>query len=834
MRRIILLFTILFTILPSFAQVRVKKEDVRLKAPALDVQGPRNRRFVIMHQRYNSGVNLGLNPHEDSVAISEMNIRMDSIRQHRPTVGLVLSGGGAKGAAHVGVIKYLESIQMPVDLVVGTSMGGLIGGLYSLGYNATQMDSIVRNMDWTLALSDKIPREYVHYSEVKYKEKYLLSIPFYYEDASDSTKVNYASDNKNLSSMTLGVDDSDDTIKDRLLKSLPSAYIYGHNVNNILLGLSVGYHDSLSFSKMPIPFACVATDLVSGKGKVWYNGQLPIALRSTMSIPGVYAPVKYDGMVLVDGGMRDNFPVDLARRMGADIVIGVDLSSGFSKNDDINNLFDIMSAGIDMMGREAYELNANLSDVTIKPDLKGFNMMSFDTESVDVILERGYEAAVNNADALKRLKEIVGPDTLRLNNTPALNINDKGLYVREIRMNGITDEEKVILMKEMRLKENSFINREQIERAEAALMGTQAFDYLEYRLLKNQEGSHDLVFDCKKGPVHRVGVGARLDLEELVSGIINVGFNVNKLKGSTYDLELKLSANPRIQFTYSYDSPYTPTFNVKQDARWVDMSILDYTKGRRMNYTYFNASTSLYLSNIKWSFFDVRAGIKNDVWYHPEMSQRQLDIIPSVYCTEHTWSDFISLFLDAEVDTTDDGYFPTKGLQAGMKCQWTYLGFPTHHFDNFTSLSAYLRGAVSIGEVFTFLPSFEMSALIGKEMPLMYANFIGGSMRGRYISQQKPFIGINGMHPMDPFLTIIRGDFRFKLTKNHYLTAIFNYARDGASLNEWVNSTKGWYGAGIEYSYDTIVGPISFDIHWSNLSPMPNKFGVYFRVGYNF
>lgn len=833
MKRIAVLFTLMLLVLPSLAQVVVEESVVRSKAPVLDIEGPQQRRFVIMHQRYNFGVNLGYDPKEDSIALVDINTRMDSIRQHRPTVGLVLSGGGAKGAAHVGVIRYLESLKMPVDLVVGTSMGGLIGGLYSLGYNGTQIDSIVRNMDWSLALSDKIPREYITYSEMKYKEKYILSIPFYYEDQTDTSKDHYASD-KSISPVSLGADDSGKSIKENLLSSLPSAYIYGHNVNDILVGLSVGYHDSLNFNKMPIPYACVATDLVSGKGKVWHSGNLPIALRSTMSIPGVYAPVKLDGMVLVDGGMRDNFPVDLARRMGADIVIGVDLSSGFSTGKDINNLIDIMSAGIDMMGREAYELNSTLSDVTIKPDLKGFNMMSFNTESVDVIINRGYEAAVANAEQLKHLKEIVGPDTLRLQNTPAKNINGKGVYVKEIEINGVTEEERLVLLRKIGLKSRTYLNRGRIEKAEAAIMGTMAFDYIEYSLLENDDNTYNLVFNCKKGPVHRVGVGARVDMEELVSGIINVGFNVNKLEGSTYDLELKLSANPRLNFTYSYDRPDMPTYNVGLDTRWMDMSILDYTKGRRVNYAYFNASTSFYLSNIKWNFMDVRAGFKNDVWYHPEFAQKVLATLPTMYCTSHRWSDFLSLFLDAETDTTDDSYFPTRGIQAGMYYQWSFLGFPVHDFDYFHSVSANIRGALSIGERFTFLPSLEISAVLGQEMPIMYANFIGGSLRGRYISQQQPFMGINGMHPMDPFLTILRGDFRFRLAKNHYLTGVFNYARDGASLNEWVNDTKGWFGAGIIYSYNTILGPIDFDIHWSNLSPMPNKFGAYFSIGYHF
>ena len=314
----------------------------------------------------------------DSAAMQEIRARMDEIRKRRPTVALVLSGGGAKGAAHIGVIRYLETVGIPVDMILGTSMGGLVGGLYALGYNVGELDSLVRNMDWSYALSDRVPREYISYSETKYREKYLLSIPFYYKNTDENDVAKRHGDFK------IGADSdksASELIKNNLIGSLPSGYIFGQNVSNIFSSLSVGYQDSLCFNDLPIPFACVATDLVSGTAKIWHNGKINTALRSTMSIPGVFAPVKIDGMVLVDGGMRDNYPTGLARDMGADIVIGVDLSGGNKKYEEINNLGDIITSGIDMLGRSMYEKNVLQADISIKPELKEYNMMSFDKKN---------------------------------------------------------------------------------------------------------------------------------------------------------------------------------------------------------------------------------------------------------------------------------------------------------------------------------------------------------------------------------------------------------------------------------------------------------------------
>ncbi|HCQ72004.1 MAG TPA: hypothetical protein DIT75_01160, partial [Rikenellaceae bacterium] len=297
--------------------------------------------------------------------VEKIRHKLDSIRnvRHRPTVALVLSGGGAKGAAHVGVIKYLESIGMPIDIVMGTSMGGLVGGIYALGYDADHLDSIIRNIDWDMALSDKVPRDYLSYSSIKYKEKYALSFPFLY-DKNEYLHMKGADQDymRRADDIHFGAGQADATsmVKDNLLGSLPSGMVYGQNVNNILSSLSVGYQDVIDFYDLPIPFLCVATDLVSGTAKIWTKGKLNTALRSTMSIPGLFAPVRVDGMVLVDGGMRNNYPTDLAKKVGADIVIGVNLSDGYKNYNQINNLADIINTGIDMLGRSSFESNVDI------------------------------------------------------------------------------------------------------------------------------------------------------------------------------------------------------------------------------------------------------------------------------------------------------------------------------------------------------------------------------------------------------------------------------------------------------------------------------------------
>ena len=184
-------------------------------------------------------------------------------------------------------------------MVLGTSMGGLIGGLYALGYSTEEMDSLVRNMDWNWALSDRQSRDYISYADARYKEKYLLSIPFYYEKDYYLMKMadEHRFDNvKKHEPFHIGADNEDggDFIRKNFLGSLPSGFIFGQNVSNLISSLTIGYQDSIDFQDLPIPFACVATDLVSGKAKVWHSGKMNVAMRSTMSIlqstPSTSAP----------------------------------------------------------------------------------------------------------------------------------------------------------------------------------------------------------------------------------------------------------------------------------------------------------------------------------------------------------------------------------------------------------------------------------------------------------------------------------------------------------------------------------------------------------------
>ena len=296
------------------------------------------------------------------------------VQGQRKKVGLVLSGGGAKGVAHIGVLKVLEEAGIPIDYIAGTSMGSLVGALYAIGYDAHTMDSLVRKQNWMFLLSDKVYRYNLPFSEKEETEKYLVSVP----------------------------------IKNNREIKIPSGFISGQNIYNLFSDLTIGYHDSLDFKKLPIPFACVASNLVDGKEVVQDRGVLPLAMRASMAIPGAFAPVRKNGMVLVDGGISNNFPVDIAKAMGADIIIGVDVQAELKDASGLESVMGILDQMTSFLGIQKYEENKKMVNIYIKPDVTPYSAASFSSSAIDTLIMRGEDVARSQWDELMQLKKELG------------------------------------------------------------------------------------------------------------------------------------------------------------------------------------------------------------------------------------------------------------------------------------------------------------------------------------------------------------------------------------------------------------------------------------------
>ena len=288
-------------------------------------------------------------------------------KSKRQTIGLVLQGGGALGLAHVGVITWLEEHHIPVDYIAGTSMGGLVGGVYATGRNAAELRQVVNGIDWDQVMAGQTP-----FDDLSFRRK---------EDARDYPN-----------NLEFGI---------RKGLQFPEGFNSGQQVSLILDQVALPYSEVKSFNDLPIPFACVATDLVSGKPKVFRSGSLSLALRSTMALPGIFTPVRTKDAIYADGGLLQNIPVEVAKAMGADITLAIHLAEAPVKPDANLSSFSVLGQSISVM-ISANELRSMESaDILVSVPLQKYGALDFD--KADQIIKIGYDAAAAKSRILLTL-----------------------------------------------------------------------------------------------------------------------------------------------------------------------------------------------------------------------------------------------------------------------------------------------------------------------------------------------------------------------------------------------------------------------------------------------
>ena len=749
-------------------------------------------------------VSPSVDPVGDSLVFAQMRQRMAQRRSEcgRPTVAVVLSGGGAKGAAHVGVLKAIEEKGIPVDMVLGTSMGGLVGGLYSLGYTPDFLDSLLRSCDWDVLLSDNIDPEYIPYSTKMRKEKFNLLVP-----------VGYKKDNP---------------LKE-ISKSLPVGWVSGINVENIISRLTVGYRDSTSFMDLPTPFFCVAADLVSGKSKNWTGGDIAVAMRSTMSIPGLFNPVEYEGMALVDGGTRNNFPTDLARAMGADIVIGVVLSQVVESEISVNNIGDIISRLIDMLSREAYQKNIMDADVYIHPDLHEYTMMSFNHEAIDTIIQRGYQAALACDDELNLVASRTAGRKTAEHKAPAIDLASTSVTISSIRFPGRNMKEELYLLDRIGFTAGDSVSTKQLEAAVSTIFGTGSFRDVSYSLLDDGNGAYQLQFLLTDGPVHRIGASFRGDSEDMVSALVEISLNAYRLRGSKIDLEGRIGQNWYAQAHYAYLSSWYPAVNlsIRTGKNMANMIIGD----TFCDAGFWHHSLDAYVNGLKSSTFDLTGGTRLDYFgLNSWLSEKTINDKVSVIEEMDTYRrSYLTLYGSARAYSFDDMYFPYEGFSLGLDYQWVIS-------DKMSQVIAVdYRDVVNLSDRISLLPSLYLRYVVSEstalEDNLFLANFAGGAIKGRYFSQQMPFDGFHRCAMLDDFAIDLSMDLRVNPYKKLYTSLKAGTILSAPEISGfWKHGVSAIWGGALEIAYDAISGPIKFDLQYSNAFGL----GAYLSFGYDF
>jgi NTE family protein len=422
----------------------------------------------------------------------------------RPKIGLVLSGGGAKGIAHIGILKTLEEVGLTPDYITGTSMGSIVGGLYSIGYSADELEALVTTVNWDQILTNRIPMDKVAIEEKYYYERYLLD--FFIE-------------NKKL--------------------SLPKGVIDGQALMDLFSRLTRPVHGINDFNDFPIPFSCVATDIVTGLPVTIKSGSLALAMRASMAIPSIFTPVTIENKLLVDGGLVRNFPVPEVIDMGADIVIGVFVSSDLAPESEMTSAIAVLQQSAWVTSAFDTREQMKKCDILITPDLKDYSTGSF--SSATGILEKGKEAGNQYYDILKNLADSVSAFG-KLNTNEKLVIKES-YHIKNIEILGNQYISSDFIQGKLRIKKDQEITIDHIEDRINVIFGTLYFEKIWYEII-NQENDYTLRIHIKEKPKTEIKFSYHYDSENKGGILGNVTLRNLLLSGSRFVIEADLAVNP--------------------------------------------------------------------------------------------------------------------------------------------------------------------------------------------------------------------------------------------------------------------------------------------------
>lgn len=725
----------------------------------------------------------------------------DSIQIQNLKVGLVLSGGGAKGLAHIGALKTIDSLGVKIDYIAGTSMGAIIGGLYASGYSGKQIDSIFKSVDFDELISDNLPRNAKTFYERDNSEKYAITLPF------NNFKV-----------------------------QIPSAISRGQNVFNLFSKLMLHVSDIEDFQKLPIPFFCVATNIETGEPVILKNGSLPQAIAASGALPSLFQPVIINNQILIDGGVVNNYPIDELRAKGMDIIIGVDVQDGLAERTELNSAPNILLQISNFRTINAMKDKAKKTDVYIKPDIKSFNVVSF--QYGKQIIENGRIAAIEKQDELKAIVQNQDKSPIKKIKIVAAD----SLRIKKIDTKGNDKYTRSYILGKLKLKPNETVSYDHFNRGINNIVATQNFESFLYDFEANDDG-YDLIVYLKESTNKTfLKFGVHYDDLYKSAALVNITQKQLLFKNDLASFDMILGDNVRYNFEYYIDKGFYwsiglrsryNTFHKSVNASlFLDEGELGIVGLKKADVRLTDLTNQFFVQTLFRKDFSLKLGAEH----------KKLKITSETFVdesegeTEKTTfekSDFFSVFGNLKFDTYNNKYFPDNGFLFDGNFQ---LYLSSSDFNN--DFSQFSFAKANIGYAFSF--SDKLSLLIGSE---------GGFKVGDDSNNSLSFaLGGYGQNLINNFISFYGYDYisligdgfvkgtiniDYEIASKHHIGLAANYANVGNDLftnGEWITAPD-YSGYAIGYGLETFLGPVEIKYTWS---PEVKQDAWFFNVGFWF
>lgn len=692
----------------------------------------------------------------------------------RPKIALVLSGGGAKGFAHIGVLKILEAEGIPIDIIVGTSMGSIVGGLYSIGYCAYEIELIAKSQDWGLLLTDEIPRNQLSLNTKVEKQRYVLSVPVY-----DQKKF-----------------------------TVPFGAMKGHNLINLFSNLAGNVPVDSYFNNFPVKFACVGTNLETGKEIIIDSGFFPTALYSSMAIPGVFYPGEHNKHLIIDGGVANNFPTNVAKEMGADIIIGVDIRNDLRHSDNINSLQHLIDQLVNFYNVAKDSTNKSYCDILIRPDITGYNSSSFNSKAIDTLVNRGVYSAQKVLPELRRLKELYN---LKPYDYSRELTNLELWPIAEITISGDYSINEKLILDKINLEAPGWYSYEDIKGAVDRIYGLGCIKRAYFQLSDSKKKGKTLNFHVEEEMVSNVNIGMRLNNTDAVSILLNFTQRDYRRYIGVFSITADISSNPGFSAMGEISKGKLPVIGLQLDGKYKDYDL--YTDGEKTNSIdiyYGGVSLYLYQSVLKHTSFGI--GVKQELFNGKIYSAVSDSNVNSVDNT--TISNIYGYCL---FDNLDNFYFPTRGTELYSELSFIESGKP----EEINPVALFkMRNIIRLNNENSLLFNLYGRTIFTEDIHEYKYNYVGGHTHELYMNNHLPFYGIPPIMPAQKFSFIGLIGLRTKISRKHYISGLANVLMHNDELLKYEKYSS-ILGVGLEYSYDSRVGPINLTIGYSEWLKKP-------------
>lgn len=730
-------------------------------------------------------------------------------QNQRPVVGVAFSGGGAKGFAHIGVLKIIDSLGIPIDYVAGTSMGSIVGGLYAIGQTPQQIEQHILETNWDDLMNPIPARKYELYSSKDLKKRNLFTLGF----------------------------------KDRKIV-VPAGLNSASKVTQKFCDLTVGYHGQQDFMKFPRGFVCIAADINTGQPVIFKEGSLPDAMRASMSIPTMFTPHKYAGHTMIDGGTINNFPTDELEKLGCDIIIGVDLQTTI---DDTTNLTmtKILEKSAMFINSKSNKERQELCDILIKPVLTGYGVQSF--SDGEPIIRLGEQSARIHLDELVALSNRMSQyDTVVVKK---YSFPDTVL-IKDLEVNGLQKVSKAFITGTFDVEPNQRYAIKNLQEAERAVYGSEYFEKTSYKIIGDSAEGYVLQINVSENTNDLdIGFGFRHDPDYSTSFLINLAARNVLIKGSRFNADIVASERPRFRLLYEVDKGFKPGFGIRSDLYLLYPKAYDVNDSTYQfigNYKYDDWTTGIYALASLANQGIIRLGGElnaaylnvNDVPYLRELLDRDGNNPDATKFTVNN----LNLFSEIALDNLDDFDYPTRGHNLFLAARYhnSFLESFDLEFENqFITLYGTYRTAFSAAPKFTIIPELASGWSFINDPIIAYGFNLGGLGRN-YFQYQTSFLGYRYLEL--GLQNFVKGglQLRVNIFGKHYISALGNYGgtflvrqvttyiENGSNNINYVDFT----GFGFKYSIDTFLGPIELTAHKN----VDNGIGwlFYFNLGYWF